>query len=252
MDDDEPVGRYTSLTNSKLVDNPTALAARSSKERLIGGKQVRFGESRYQMAVVLTVVLLGVGYASFVGLSWLWRYIQSQSDTAKNYREEMAKAEAVAAKKKAGKGVTPAEPATPPPPQALVKADAGKPVKVGDWEVCVQKAEVGRLEGLGILPQMFITVRVTNLAPGPRSYRYWSKPGKNTAIRNQNLSPIGLNPVAAPKEAERKMASKETYDDVLVVDGAAAKFELDVTLLLPGGTGGCVIHISPAFVTRTE
>lgn len=152
-------------------------------------------------------------------------------------------------KKGADKALAPAEPAVPPPPAAIVQGDAGKPVQVGDWQVCVESARVGTFNGGGPEQFLFIALRVTNLAAGPRNYRYWSRPGKNTVVTNQNLAYLPLVPGTAPKEEERKLNSKESYPDILVLEGAAARFELDLNLLLPTGQGGFRIHIPSTFVS---
>jgi hypothetical protein len=263
VDVDVPTARYQSATNSKIVDNPLALAARSSKQRLIGGKQVKFGTGRQYTAVVLFFVLAAAGYAGFWFFVYGIKYIQDAGDTAKNYREKMAKADEIAKanKKKALGGdaepeATPApgdsKTAATPATQSMVEGDAGTPVRVGDWEVCVLKAEVGQLDLVGPLPRLMITVRVTNLAPGRQTYSYWSQPGNGASISNQNMTPIPVIRWRESNEKERKLESKESYDDVLVVDQGAANFELDAKLLFPGTPRGCVIHIPRGFVTRMQ
>jgi hypothetical protein len=270
VDDDEPVARYDSVTNSKLVDNPLALAARSSKEKLIGGKPVRFNDSRYKVGIVLVFAIGAAAYLGFWAFHALYHDIETAEVKAREARQKLVESSGPNAKKTPGKSKAGAEakskskstptpapalapapaPALPPPSTALVNGNAGTAVRLGDWEVSVPKAEVGQFAALGPQNYLFITVRVTNHAPGPRTYRYWSKPGRNTAISNENLAFFSLVPGTAPQDAERRMTSKETYDDVLVVEAAAARFELNVTLRLPDNKGGCVIHISPSFVTR--
>jgi hypothetical protein len=260
VDDDEPRARYESVTNSKIADNPLALAARSSKERLIGGKQVRFGDTRYKVAVVLTFVIGAALYFGFWAYRGLQKDIETAGEKAREERQRLAESGGAKPKPKAtGKSEAPEGPAIKGSTKgvaaaapALVKGNAGTPVKIGDWEISVPKAELGRYEFLDPFERLIITVRVTNNAAGPRSYRYWSRPGRNTTIQNQNGAMISLIPGLAPKEEERKMKSKESYDDILVVESGAAKFELDLTLLFPDGKSGCVIHISPGFVTRTQ
>jgi hypothetical protein len=260
--DDEPRGRYQSVSNTRLDPNPLAPAAESSKLRLIGGKQVRFGTSRQYTAVFLTFVLAATGYCGFWGLVSLWKYIQAQSDVAENYRNKLA--EGVKAKdKKKGlaegvkatdtkKGVVPAEPAPPPTPPVFVQADAGKPVQSNDWEVCVETAQLVKVDPASPAERLVITLRITNNSLVRRPYRYWSKPGKNTVIRNQNLSYLNLIPGTAPNEEERGMNPKETIRDFLVLESLAARFELDLNLLLPSGNGGFNIHVPSTFVTRVE
>jgi hypothetical protein len=258
--DDEPPGRYNSVTNSILTNSSEIAenllpASESSKQRLIGGKhQVRFGTSRQYVAVVLVFALAGAGYLGFWGFVSLIKYIQAQSDAAKNYRERMAKATTKTAdpKKKGAEPAEPAEPAAPLAPPALVQAEAGKPAQANEWEVCVEKAEVGRSDPANAQEYLVITLRVTNLAFARRPYRYWSKPSKNTVIRNQNLAYLHLIPGTAPKEDERGMNSKETYRDILVLEASAARFELDLTLLLPSGKGGFHIQVPSTFVTSVE
>ncbi len=254
--DDDPPGRYNAVTNSILTkssefSDALVPAAESSKKRLIGGKQVRFGTTRQYVAVALIFALAGAGYAGFWGFVYLWNYIHKASINAE--RERAARGlgikRPVDPNKKAEEAAEPAAPITPP---TIVQTEAGKPAQVNDWEVCVESAELAKVDPSSPQEFLIITVRVTNLAFSRRSYRYWSKPGKNTVIRNQDLTYISLVPGTAPNEAERGMNSKETYRDILVLEAAAARWNLDLTLLLPAAKGGFSIHVPTTFVTRPQ
>ncbi len=244
------------LSRSSEIAENLVPASERSKLKLIGGKhQARFGTSRQYMAVFLLFVLAGAGYGGFWAFVYGIKYIQSVGDTAENYRKKMALAQKAADdKKKAANAVGPkdVEPAALPTPAKLVNTVAGTPATVNDWEVCVESAEHRRFDAASTQNYLFITVRVTNLGLIRRPYRYWSKPSKNTVIRNQNLAYLHLVPGTAPQDEERGMNSKETYRDVLVLESAAAQFELDLTLLLPTGQGGFQIHVPSTFVTFAE
>src|SRR5262249_35858491 len=75
-------------TDKPFVRNPMAPAGARSKDRLIGGKGVRFTGSREFMAVVIIVAVAGIAYLSFWGLHGVVKDTEKAGDRFAKEKEE--------------------------------------------------------------------------------------------------------------------------------------------------------------------
>jgi hypothetical protein len=89
-------GRYRGVTNERLMNDegasldPKAPTSKRSKDRLVGGKPVRFNEPRQYTAVIIVVLLLALGYAGFVAFHQFWTYWDNAAARAEEARKDAA------------------------------------------------------------------------------------------------------------------------------------------------------------------
>ena len=226
--------RYQSVTNEPLppatgsdppfVRNPLAPAGARSKERLIGGKGVRFTGSREFTAVVVIVAVLGVGYLTFWGLHDVVKETEKTGNRfAKQKEKEFTSASGPGARRTA-KGKT----STPPPSEGESRAEAGNPVRIGVTEVTIlsaTRAAPGALNGPGGL---MIALRITNHDANPIIYYK-----KQLTLRDRGAPPKDY-PLLEPPADNPKLAGKQTVDDVLVFGPTSMMSVLDLDLRVSG------------------
>jgi hypothetical protein len=231
----DPVkSRYRSVTNQPLppdpgtdkpfVRNPLAPASARSKDRLIGGKGIRFTGTREFMAVVLIVVVMGVVYFSFWGLHSVVKETEKTGDRYAKQKEKEFHSGSGPLAKRQQKGKT----STPPPSEGETRTEAGKPVRIGVTEVCIVSATrpgLGALEGPGGLT---ITLRITNHDAKP--IRYY----KMGLTLRDRAAPPKNHPLLEPPAENPMLGGKETRTDVLVFGPTPMFSVLDLDLPAAG------------------
>ena len=149
---DQEDDRYHGITNEPFIPNPLAPASERSKDVFIGGKEVRVRAGRRKMAVVLTFLVLLVGYGGAVSMHGLMGQLEGEGAARKKAQE---KAEAALREKAGGPNTAEAKPKsktkaipkevpkvvmpTSAPVPARPRTKAGDPLTIGDLEVRVLK-----------------------------------------------------------------------------------------------------------------
>jgi hypothetical protein len=232
---------YRGVTNEPLpppteddppfVRNSLAPASARSKDRLVGGKGVRFTGSREFTAVVLIVGVMAAGYLVYWGLHGLYRDIERASDRFAVHKEKGYNPATGSATKRTSK----VKAANAPPSQRETRIEAGNPQKIGVTEVCVVSARRGA-EGLTI------TLRITNHSPTPITYYK-----KQLTLRDRAGAPQNY-PLLGPPTENPKVGGRETIEDVLEFGPTPVMLKLDLELPAPGSDERFEFSIPPTFI----
>jgi hypothetical protein len=240
--------RYRSVTNEPLSPdssanepfsrNPLAPASARSKDRLIGGKGVRFTGSREFTAVVLIVGVMAVGYLVYWGLHGLYRDIEKASDRFAVHKEKGYNPATGSATKRTSKVKT----ANAPPSRGETRIEAGNPQKIGVTEVRIVSARRGAFGGSGGLT---ITLRITNHSPTPITYYK-----KQLTLRDRAAAPQNY-PLLGPPTENPKVGGRETIEDVLEFGPTPVMLKLDLELPASGSDERFEFSIPPTFIQTT-
>jgi hypothetical protein len=220
------------------VRNPLAPAGARSKDRLIGGKGVRFTGSREFMAVVIIVAVAGVAYLSFWGLHGV---VEETERTGNRFTKEKEKAFNPGAgplAQRTPKGKT----ATPPPSPGETRTEAGHPVRIGVAEVTIVNATRAGLSALQGPTGLTITLRITNHHANPITYYK-----KQLTLRDR-AAPPKTHPLLDPPAENPKLAGKQTMEDVLVFGPTSMMSILDLDLPASGSDEGFHFFIPAQFI----
>jgi len=259
---DEVRGRYRGVTNHKLasqqdiVAHPLAPASERSKDRLIGGKPVPFTESRQYTAVVLIFLLLGIGYAGFVGISMILKYLDEVPRMKAAKLKDRLDPNAGPAKKAQGtngKVQSPAPAWTPEPAPTITQATAPMPLQMDDMEVCVHDARVGKRDQIDTEERLVITVRITNVSSRNVKYRPWSDPANGLILRDLTPNTIRHALIGPPALGETVLKPGQTIYDNLVFEPTPRLFGLELDLpAWPLGRSRLRFLIPVKFIQRTQ
>jgi hypothetical protein len=259
---DEVRGRYSGVTNQRLgsrqviVAHPLAPASERSKDRLIGGKPVPFTESRQFMAVVLIFLLLGIGYAGFVGLSMIVKYLDEVPRMkAANLKKRLDPKAGMAKKASSttGKIQAPAPAPAPEPAPTITRATAPMPLRIDGVEVCVEDARVGKRDQIDKEERLVITVRITNLSPRNVKYRPWSEPANGLLLRELTPNMLRHALIGPPALDETVLKPGQAIYDYLVFEPTSPFFGLELDLpAWPVGRDQLQFLIPANFIQRAR
>jgi hypothetical protein len=252
-DDDFATGTYAGVTNRPLIPgsgqrrftrNPMAPASESSKERLIGGKGVKFTGSRQFMAVVVIVGLAGAVYIVGVGLHLLYDYIERTPPKPIGAPDrDVTKGRPKGQKpgSPGGKGAAPA-----PAAEEETRTAAGDEQTIGFTKVKLVSATRPGLGALGGGGGFTLTLQITNTGALPLTYyrkgltlRDRSKPPKTYAL----LNPMAENPV---------LQRNEPFTDVLKFEQTPMFHILDLDLPASASDQKFEFYIPTKFVETTQ
>jgi hypothetical protein len=244
--------RYRGVTNEAIspdsgtaqpfVRNPWAPGSARSKDRLIGGKGIRFTGSREFMAVVIIVAVAGVAYLSFWGLHGVVQETERLGNRFAKEKEKAFNPGAGPPAKKTPKGKT----ATPPPSAGETRVEAGHPMRIGVTEVTIVNATrtgLGALQGPGGLT---ITLQITNHDAKPITYYK-----KQLTLRDRTAPPK-THPLLDPPAEDPKLGGKETVTDVLVFGPTPMFSLLDLDLPASGSDEKFQFFIPTRFIQTTQ
>jgi hypothetical protein len=258
---EEGANSYGGVTNQRFTPGLDTVAPPSarSKDRLIGGKSVRFEGSRKSTAVVIGFVLLVGGY---LGFWWFHGWIAQLDKTGEILgKQRTARAERTdpgSAKKpgtKAGRGQgkgaqVSAKPQNPTPPLestvavSPARATAPNPVRLDEMEVSVVEARVAE-------ERLIIRLRITNRSRGQVMYHCWSHPDNQMILRD--LSPNLMRHALLEPSAQAVIPLKpgSTIHDVLVFRPTPWAFGLELDLPVWGSPKQFQFLIETGFIQRS-
>jgi hypothetical protein len=257
-DDDAIDSRYPGVTNMPLsaragsleserasdqpfARNPLAPASERSKDRLIGGKGVRFLGSRALLAVTLAVAGMGAAYGCFV---FLQHTLKDVEDAGK--RREKAQKKKGAALEASTKKVPPA--ATKTRPRKVVP----EPYELGDIEVVVNRAYVGPANQNDATQYLSILLAITNKARVPKPYLSWTRMKLDVRLRDQ-YGNFFHRVKDVPVREEQLIDPGKTIQDTLWFDPVPVNVELSLDLPIPGSSERWFQFLIPAaFIQRAH
>ena len=197
--------------------------------------------SRKGIAVVLIFLLLALGYGAILSVSWFMNYLDSVQNGKKQAQEKRFLEQKEKARAKANiTDVIPEKIVIPEKPKVVVPeeppTEGDKPRRVGDMEVRVADAGVGKVEKGQTEPRLVIALKVTNHSKQRMRYRCWSDPANKIELRDGTPSANRISLVGSPAQTERDIEPGATIDDILVFPPPPPLY--GVNLILPLGTGG--------------
>jgi hypothetical protein len=181
---DKVVGRYGGTSNQALdpdrditIDR-MALKSERAKDRLRGGKPLRFEGSRKYIAAGVIVVVMGIGYIFF----WLFYDFAKEAGNAQKLAQE-AKSRKLQGEQKpevkiSDKSKEPLarELPTPKPAQPTVRATAPAPVRINDLVIGISAAKITRIamsKGGNNNYYLTLSVQIDNRSGQPIAYKGW-------------------------------------------------------------------------------
>ncbi len=247
-----PKTSYHSVTNERLpaaagtdqpfVRNPLAQAAASSKERLIGGKGVRFVGPREFMAAVLIAAVAGVVYFCFWGLHDVVKETEKAGDRFAKQKEEAIHSGSGSPGKKSAKGKASA----PAPIVSQSRAEAGTPVRIGVTEVTIVRATRPGLTALPGSGGLTITLRIQNYDAKPITYY------KKQLVLRDRSDPTKAHPLLGPPAENLTLAGKQIYDDVLEFGPTSMMSTLELDLPASGSDEKFQFSIPNKFIQTSQ
>lgn len=251
--DEEAGGRYRGVTNHSLVgiesvtSRSRGSASVRSKDSLIGGKPDRFTGTRQFTAVILAVVVMGMGYAGFVVFNEFFTKMNDTAAVLEANRKARANPKGQFPKKGAlAKGNKQVE--IPKPARTIAPA----PLRIEDMEVVVAEAIIQKLNPNDTEDRLDITLQITNLSRVDMRYRPWSQPGNGVVLRvtsstftHEPLGPAAIN--------ETVLKPHETIKDILVFKPRSSLFGLDLDLPVSAdGHEQYHFHLPVQFLQRVQ
>jgi hypothetical protein len=242
---------YRSVTNEPLpppsgndqpfVRNPLAPAGARSKDRLIGGKGVRFTGSREFMAVVIIVAVAGVAYLSFWGLHGVVKETEKAGDRFAKEKEKAFNPGAGPLAKKSSKGKT----ATPPPNPEETRVEAGHPMRIGVTEVTIVNATRAGLGALQGPSGLTITLQITNYDAKPITYY------RREVILRDRTATRETHPLLNPLPDNPMLTGRKTETDVLEFGPTPMFSVLELDLPASGSDEKFQFFIPTQFIQTT-
>jgi hypothetical protein len=252
--------RYRGVTNEPIsprraIDeplsrHPLAPASERSKDRLIGGKPIRFNAAREFMAVVLIVGVMAVAYLCFWGLHGEVKRIEN---VGKGYNE--------ARKKMFVNGIGPRD-KTKDKPKKIDPGLIGRyfgprtlaplPVEIDGIEVCVYNALVAKHEQPPAEKHLRITLKVTNRGSVPVQFDSWTRLANGLVLRDRSRKPA-VHPLVGPPVPKASLVRPgETIYDTLVFRPTPADCGLELDLPVKGSDKAFLFLIQAQDIQRIE
>lgn len=233
-------------TRQGVPGNPFAVASERSKEKLIGGKGVKFGEPRTYLGMLIGFLVLCVGYAGF----WVFKYFTDEvSNAGKARADAKAKAyeDAEAKRRKrteevikkftnqdlatqpapGGAGVKKTA-AAPPPPPPPPPADAN----IADLRIELESAHLGMFLPGDQRQFLRLVLKISNQSKAAGKTAKWLGTAVKLTLRDSSFQMLA--------EVERQFEDKtlksgEAVQQAVFFDRPALGADLTLVVTLPGG-----------------
>jgi len=233
----------SSKTRQPVPGHPLAQASERSKDKLIGGKGVRFDEPRKYLGALIGFLILAGGYGCFWGLSWVVHYMNKTSEIrAANLKQKFEEGEALkkqkledAIRRAEGKNSPNRDVSAPKQsaPSAPVNA-ASAPVNTANLDVSLVSARLGPFYQGNLQEFLKVTLRITNTSKVAAHKAAWRGPKVTATLRDFSFNHYRL--VQLPAQ-DTTIASGQSIEDILVFERTVPGAELTLDLTIPDGLG---------------
>jgi hypothetical protein len=223
------------VTQQPLPGHPLAQASERSKDRLMGGKGVRFDEPRKYMGVLIAFLVLAGGYAGFLGFSAFWNHYSNVAEhRAKTLEKQFKQAEA--AKKKRFEDAVRAIEAKQAPKQdnsTAGKAGPAAGANTAHLAVAIESVRQGVLFPPDQREFCEVKLRITNESKVASYKAAWPGPNVQAMLRDAMLNRYQ---VLQPPARDATIASGESVQDTLYFERTVPGQTLTLELTIPQGT----------------
>jgi len=230
-------------TRQPVPGHPLAQASERSKEKLVGGKGVRFDEPRKYMGVLIGFLILAAGYGCILAFHAFWTYYSNTADHRAKNIEKLAKDAELAKKRKfedAKKRLESAalgDEATKKPNQAVPAPKQSAPpvpVNTANLDVSVVSARIGLFFQGSQQDFLKVTLRITNTSRVAAHKAAWPGPQITATLRDSSFNHYK---VVQPPAQDTTIASGQSIEDIMVFERTVPGAELTLGLTIPDGFG---------------
>jgi len=218
------------VTQQPLAGHPLAQASQRSKEKLIGGKGIRWDEPRKYVGVLIAFLILAGGYAGFLVFSAFWHATEHAAETrAKGLAKKFQEAEAAKKKKYNDMAALVTRGQNVP---ATAKASQVAPASTANLAVTIESVRQGAFFPPDQRDFCEVKLRITNESKVATHKTAWPGPNVKATLRDVGLNQYKL---IQPSAREATIAGGESIRETLYFEPTVRGRELTLELTIPHG-----------------